>query len=142
MITATSGAEEDDRPQSHSLSAPLKDITNAVTPRFLQQWNEFYIEFVQSNSYYCNATLMSATSAIDTVGFVDTAQPQCTQQSSTTIAIPMTLHQPCPPLPELLALILMTNQIKISTCTPASASTKQSGEQATVHTIAYNCSYH
>jgi len=52
MTADTFAANNEWFPSQPSSVLPA-EIINEITPSFLQEWNEFYTKFVQTNSYYC-----------------------------------------------------------------------------------------
>jgi len=94
---ATSDVDDDDRPRSDSSSAPLEEAPMDVNNTFLQEWNEFYREFVNSSNYHRYVTLQHNNATIDANDNDKIAQPQQNQQPlPPTAEKPNTLSQPCP----------------------------------------------
>jgi len=58
----THKVEADDQYWSHSASTILDELTNVITPTFLQQWDKFSNEFIQTTSHYCTEPQMTSTS--------------------------------------------------------------------------------
>jgi len=143
-MTAAPSATANDPPWSNSSLTLLEEISNA---EFLQQWNHFYSEFVQSHQYfYCKNTMVPATSIDDDNDEETTTQPWYTQQSATIAAPPMISTKPCPPSPEINAMIQMqTTQTKpfsqpaplcSHTPVPTTAITIEAGDTQTRFTTA------
>jgi len=106
MTADTLGTDDNDQPWSDSSLAPLEEDPMAITHTFLQEQNKFYSEFVQSNSYYHNATMQHKTNAI-TAATNEIAQPRSKQQPPMNVAMQTTLPQPCPSLKQSITLIQM-----------------------------------
>jgi len=96
MTAATSDVDDNDQPQSDSSSMPLEEDPTDVNNTFLQEWNEFYREFVNSSNYHCYITLQHNNATIDANDDDKIAQPQQNQQPPPTAEQPNTLSQPCP----------------------------------------------
>jgi len=90
---ATSDADDDEQPWSHSYSVLLEEITPEITPIFLPMWNAFY-EFVQSTTYQ----MMTTTPAPSDFNIVNNnaIQTPCTQQSLHKATTTPTLNQISP----------------------------------------------
>jgi len=92
---AASTVDNDVRPWSNSSSAPLEEDPTDVNNTFLQEWNEFYREFVNSSNYHRYVT-QHDNATIDADEDDEIAQPRRNQQSPPNAEQPNTLSQPCP----------------------------------------------
>jgi len=93
--TAAGSATDDDvQPWSNSSSVPLEEDPMDINDTFLQEWNDFYCEFVHSSNYHCYVTLQHDNTTIDDDDKI--AQPWQNQQPPPTAEKPNTLSQPCP----------------------------------------------
>jgi len=132
-MPATPSATANNPPWLNSSLTLLEEFSKA---EFLQQWTNFYSEFVHSHqNFCCNDTTVPATSVDDKE---TTTQSWYTQQSLMTATSPMISTKPCPPSSETSVMIQMhTTQTKLSsqpvsshTSTPISMTeiTSEAGE--------------
>jgi len=128
---APSGIDDDDRSQSVSSPAPSNKNPTAITPTFLQEWNKFYNEFINSSNYLRYVKPQHDIAAIAATDD-KIAQPRSNHQSMTA-ATPMTLSQPCPSLkqsiPSIQANLPASNPLSLPHASPCDSPT-------TVHTTA------
>jgi len=75
---------------------PLEEAPTDVNNTFLQEWNEFYREFINSSNYHRYVTLQHDNDTIDADDDDAIAQPRRNQQSPPNAEQPNTLSQPCP----------------------------------------------
>jgi len=98
---ASSGVDDDDRPRSDSSPAPMKEAPTALPQTFLQEWNAFYREFVNSDNYKRYVKPHNETAVIDAAADDELAQLQLT-----ATAAPQTTHpHPCRPLKQSIPSI-------------------------------------
>jgi len=108
MTAASSGVDDDDRPRSDSSPAPMKEDPTALTQTFLQEWNTFYGEFVDSDNYQCYVKPHKETAAIDAAAADKIAPLQSNHQLPPTAAPQTTPPQPCLSLKQLIPSIQTT----------------------------------
>jgi len=104
-------------PQSYVVSLMMKEISNVITPTFLQQWDEFSTEFTRPTGEYPMATQSNATHDInDTVD--DAIQPTKTQQAPTATDPSQSILTPIPAQIEMCDMINCNNQTNRPPPTP------------------------
>jgi len=125
MTAAPSGVDDDERSQSDSSPVPSNQSPTAITPTFLQEWNEFYNEFINSSNYLRYVKPQHDIAAIAATDD-KIAQPRSNHQSMTA-ATPMTLSQPCPSLkqsiPSIQANLPASNPLSLPHASPCDSPT-------------------